>query len=42
MCRNLCARDWVPAVGGTTEEFDRHWDGLPEEEKQVCIHTSGA
>jgi hypothetical protein len=38
--RNLCARDWVPAVGGTTEEFDRYWDVLPEEDKKVCIHIS--
>ncbi|KAF8806942.1 hypothetical protein BYT27DRAFT_7190654, partial [Phlegmacium glaucopus] len=38
--KNLCARDWVPAVGGTTEEFDHHWDALPEEEKKNYIEWS--
>ena len=28
----------MPAVGGSTEEFDRHWDSLKEEEKNVRIY----
>jgi len=40
ICRNLCAQDWVPAVGGTTEEFDHYWDALPEEDKKVCVYIS--
>ncbi len=33
---NLCAIDWCKENKGTSDDFNKFWNGLPKEEKEVC------
>ena len=45
--RNLCAIEWCKVNKGTADDFNKYWNGLPKEEKEVskisfsttCFHT---